>query len=98
MNVLWTLILYLASVYKCLLYGIEWSVNVNMSFDQNKYDMQYKKEHYDRITALIDKQLDIKNRLKLLSIGLNKSVNQLLIEAVNDLLEKYNAWKHITIA
>lgn len=55
------------------------------------YDKQYIKEHYDRIEIQVQKIMDVKNRLKILSIGLNKSVNQLLIEAVNDLLEKYNA-------
>ena len=62
-----------------------------MAFDQNRYDMQYKKEHYDRITLLTDKKDDIKNRLKILSIGLNKSVNQLINEAIIDLLNKYDA-------
>ena len=62
-------------------------------FNKTEYDANYHKTHYDQIVIAVSKDIDIKNRLKLLSIGLNKSVNQLLIEAVNDLLEKYNAWK-----
>ena len=61
-------------------------------FDKQKYDKQYIKEHYDRIEMQIDKDKQIKERLKLLSIGTNKSQNQLLIEAIEMLLNKYNAW------
>ena len=60
-------------------------------FDKKQYDRQFIKANYDRIEIQVNKKDDIKNRLKLLSIGLNKSVNQLIIEAINDLLNKYNA-------
>lgn len=64
----------------------------NNKFDKQKYDKQYIKEHYDRIEMQVDKDKQIKERLKVLSIGTNKSMNQLLIEAIEDLLNKYNAW------
>lgn len=62
-----------------------------MSFDKVKYDREYIKTHYDRIELQVDKEKQFNERLKVLSIGTNKSKNQLLIEAVEMLLEKYNA-------
>ena len=57
-------------------------------FDKQKYDKQYIN---DRIEMQVDKDKQIKERLKVLSIGTHKSQNQLLIEAIEMLLDKYNA-------
>ena len=62
-----------------------------MAFDQKKYDVQYKKEHYEMIVIRCDKKLDYKNRLKVLSIGTRKTVTSLVIEAIDALLAKYDA-------
>ena len=66
-------------------------MEVLVMFDQQRYKQTFEKESYDQIRIIIRKEKDVKNRLKLLSIGLNKSVNQLINEAIDDLLNKYNA-------
>lgn len=60
-------------------------------FDKHKYDAEYIKAHYDSILIKTPKEKQIKERLKILSVGTNKSQNQLLIEAIEMLLDKYNA-------
>ena len=60
-------------------------------FDKQKYKKTWEKEHNDLIQVSVTKEKQFKERIKLLSIGLNKSQNQLLIEAIEDLLNKYNA-------
>lgn len=60
-------------------------------FEQQKYIRKYNKEHYDEIRFTVQKDKQVKERLKMLSIGTHKSQNQLLIEAIEMLLEKYNA-------
>lgn len=60
-------------------------------FDKQKYDTNYVRNNYDQILIKVQKDKQIKERLKVLSIGTNKSMNQLLIEAIEDLLNKYNA-------
>ena len=60
-------------------------------FDKQKYDSNYVRNKYDKIMVKVQKDKQIKERLKVLSIGTNKSQNQLLIEAIEDLLNKYNA-------
>lgn len=60
-------------------------------FDKQKYDSNYVRNNYDQIMIKVQKDKQIKERLKLLSIGTHKSQNQLLIEAIDMLLEKYNA-------
>ena len=58
---------------------------------QQKYKQEWEKEHYTQINFNVPKEKQYSERLKILSIGTNKSKNQLLIEAVEMLLEKYNA-------
>ena len=60
-------------------------------FDKQKYKKQWEKEHNDLIQVSVSKEKNIKERLKMLSIGTHKSQNQLLIEAIEYLLNKYNA-------
>ena len=63
---------------------------VSMS-NQQSYKQEWEKEHYQQIKIIVQKEKQIKERLKVLSIGTHKSQNQLLIEAIEMLLEKYNA-------
>ena len=56
-------------------------------FNQSKYDMQYKKDHYERINLLLPKDKMLKSRLETLAISTNKSKNQLIIEAIEKLLQ-----------
>ena len=67
----------------------------NNSQDKKKQVQKYKKEweraHNDLIQISVSKEKQFNERLKVLSIGTNKSKNQLLIEAIELLLEKYNA-------
>lgn len=60
-------------------------------FDKQKYDSNYVRNNYDQIMIKVQKDKQVKERLKMLSIGAHKSQNQLLIEAIEMLLEKYNA-------
>lgn len=60
-------------------------------FDKQKYDSNYVRNNYDQIMIKVQKDKQVKERLKMLSIGTHKSQNQLLIEAIEMLLEKYNA-------
>lgn len=63
----------------------------NSKLNKQIYDIEWKKEHYVQINFNVPKEKEYKERLKMLSIGTNKSMNQLLIEAIEDLLNKYNA-------
>lgn len=58
---------------------------------KHMYDTQYNKEHYTQLKIRYKTELNYIERLKILSIGTHKSQNQLLIEAIEDLLNKYNA-------
>lgn len=62
----------------------------NNKFDKQKYDKMWQKEHYTQINFNVPKEKQYKEQLKLLSIGTNKSINQLLIEAIDDLFVKYD--------
>lgn len=55
--------------------------------DAIKYDTMYKNKHYDRITILATKDSMLKSRLETLAISTNKSKNQLIIMAIEKLLQ-----------
>ena len=66
-------------------------MNENSKLNKQIYNDKYNKEHYTQLKIRYETKQDYIGRLKTLSIGLNKSQNQLLIEAIEDLLNKYNA-------
>ena len=68
----------------------------NSKYEKIEYNNEYNKTHYQQIKFLAPIEKQFNERLKVLSIGTNKSKNQLLIEAVEMLLEKYNAWNYTT--
>lgn len=56
---------------------------------KTEYDQKYHKDHYEKITIAVDKDKMLKSRLETLSISTKKSVNQLIIMAIEKLLD-YN--------
>lgn len=56
-------------------------------FNKVNYNNAYNKDSYDRITVLAKKADCIKSRLETLAISTNKSKNQLIIEAIEKLLQ-----------
>lgn len=55
---------------------------------KNQYDISYRKEHYDNIRCNAPREKELKYRLQLLSTSTKKSVNALLIDAIEKLLER----------
>lgn len=60
-------------------------------FDKKQYDSKYRKTYFDQISFNVRKDSDIKERLKVLSIGTHKTITELIIEALELLFAKYNA-------
>lgn len=60
-------------------------------YNKKQYDANYLKEHYTQIKVNVRKDSDIKERLKVLSIGTHKTITELILEALELLFEKYNA-------
>ena len=58
-------------------------------FDWNKYQMQYKRDHYDEIKIAIPKDMQIKDRVKDAAMRAGLSVNQWVIQAIKKELEWY---------
>ena len=56
-------------------------------FDKAKYDKEFHKSYYDRITVNVSKDSMLKSRLETLAISTNKSKDQLIIEAIERLLQ-----------
>lgn len=52
-----------------------------------EYIQKYQTEHYDKITIKAEKDKMIKSRLETLSISTKKSKNQLILQAIEKLLE-----------
>ena len=58
--------------------------------NRQSHKKEWEKANYTQINFNVRKDKQYKERLKLLSIGTNKSQNQLLIEAIEDLFVKYD--------
>lgn len=59
-------------------------------FDKAQYDKEYQRGHYDTIMLRLKKDDMLKSRLETLAISTNKSKNQLIIEAIERLLQDNN--------
>ena len=59
-------------------------------FDKAKYDNEYIKEHYTRITILIKKDDNILSRLKLYCRKHKTTISKIGYDAINEYLEKYD--------
>lgn len=57
-------------------------------FDKQRYDKEYTKLHYERIVIDAKKEKELKYRLDILSKSTKRSRNELIIEAIETMLEK----------
>ncbi len=58
-------------------------------FNVNKYQNQYKKDHYSEIRLLIPKDSDLKNRIKAAADRDELSISQWILKAIEKELEWY---------
>ena len=63
------------------------TLSQNAQKHKAEYDQKYHKDHYEKITIAVDKDKMIKSRLETLSISTKKSKNQLILQAIEKLLE-----------
>ena len=57
-------------------------------FDKKEYDKKYQKDRYEIISVKANLNKQLKYRLDILSISTKKSRNELIIEAIETMLEK----------
>lgn len=57
-------------------------------FNKQRYDKEYVKEHYERFEIQSNKDKELKYRLDILSKSTKRSRNDLIIEAIETMLEK----------
>lgn len=57
-------------------------------FNKQRYDKEYVKGHYERFEIQSNKDKELKYRLDILSKSTKRSRNDLIIEAIETMLEK----------
>lgn len=57
-------------------------------FDKKEYDKKYQKDRYELLSVKANLNKQLKYRLDILSISTKKSRNELIIEAIETMLEK----------
>ena len=57
-------------------------------FDYNKYQTQYKKDHYERLVVELPKDAHYKNRMKTLADREGISISQWILRLIKERLER----------